>query len=202
MFDRLILPVFKRPLHYFAEKLVAINISANKITLTGLAVGLVVIPVLWLQWYVAALILILINRILDGLDGEVARLYGADDCGAFIDIVSDFIFYASVVLGFALANPIENSLAAAFLLFSFIGTGTSFLTFGIMAERRKITKTNYPAKGFYYLGGLTEGAETILFFVFCCLMPGYFRWLAVGFGSLCIITTITRVVFSYKTLSK
>lgn len=202
MFDRYILPLFKRPLHCLAEKLVAVNVSANMVTFLGLALALLVIPVLSQQWYVAALFLIIINRILDGLDGEVARLCGANDCGAFLDIVCDFIFYASVVLGFALASPSENSLAAAFLLFSFIGTGSSFLTFGIMAERRNLTKKNYPLKGFYYLGGLTEGAETILFFVLCCLFPAIFKWLAVSFACLCIITTVTRIVFSYKTLSK
>lgn len=202
MLDRFILPALKRSLHFFAEKLVSRKISANNVTFAGLAIAVVVIPVLSQQWYLAALLLILTNRILDGLDGEVARLYGADDCGAYLDIVCDFIFYASVVLGFALANPSEDGLAAAFLLFSFIGTSSSFLTFGIMAERRKLTKTNYPTKGFYYLGGLAEGTETILFFVFCCLLPDLFKWLAAVFGCLCIITTITRIVFSYKMLRK
>lgn len=202
MLDRFLLPLCKQPLHYLAEKLVSLNVSANRVTFLGLCVGLFIIPVLWQQWYLAGLILILLNRILDGLDGEVARLSGANDCGAFLDIVCDFIFYGSVVLGFALADPGKNSLAATFLLAAFLGTGTSFLAFGIMAERRKLVKTNYPSKGFYYLGGLTEGTETILFFVICCLLPGYFKWLATGFACLCLITIITRITFSYKTLSR
>ncbi len=55
----------------------------------------------------------------------------------------------------------------AFLLFSFInGTGSSFLAYAIMAERSGSAglpaQQGHKRKGFFYLGGLTEGAETIL----------------------------------------
>ena len=50
----------------------------------------------------------------------------------------------------------------------------------------------FPAKGIYYLGGLTEGFETILFFALICLFPAAFAPLAYGFAALCGLTTVSR----------
>ncbi|EPR5291029.1 CDP-alcohol phosphatidyltransferase family protein, partial [Escherichia coli] len=58
----------------------------------------------------------------------------------------------------------------------------------------------YAHKSFYYLGGLTEGSETILLFVLSCLLPAYFPWFAWVFGALCWMTTFTRVWSGYLTL--
>lgn len=79
-----------------------------------------------------------------------------------------------MVLGFALANPVDNALAATLLLFAFIGTGSSFLAFAIMAGRYRLQRPRFPNKAFYYLHGLTEGTETIFAFVLFCLFPSTF----------------------------
>jgi hypothetical protein len=105
-----------------------------------------------------------------------------------------------VVLGFALADPARNSLAAAFLIFSFVGTGSSFLAYAIMAERRSLTDQRLPNKGFYYLGGLAEGTETIIFFMIICLFPDLFPVLAWIFGVICLLATAARIIYGYNTL--
>ena len=56
----------------------------------------------------------------------------------------------------------------------------------------------YPDKGFYYLGGLTEGTETILLFVVMCLFPAWFPVLAYGFAALCLLTIISRIVIGIR----
>ena len=200
MLDRHILPLLKKPFQVIAGRLVVAHISANTVTLTGFFMGMVAIGCLVLQWYIGALVLILINRIFDGIDGEVARLVKSTDDGAYLDIVLDFIFYAGVVTGFALGNPVANGAPAALLLFGFMGTASSFLAFAIMAERRKISSLHYPSKGFYYLGGLTEATETIVFFVLCCLLPDYFPVLARVFFCMCFVTTVTRISFATRSL--
>ena len=90
------------------------------------------------------------------------------------------------------ARP-EQALPAAFLIFSFVGTGSSFLAYAIFAAKRGITTNIRGAKSLYYIGGLTEGTETIALFVALCLFPDAFPWLAWGFGGLCWITTAARV---------
>ena len=181
------------PLDRMGRRLAAAGVSANAVTAAGFAVGLLAVPCLALQWYGAALAVILLNRLGDGLDGAVARRTRLTDLGGYLDIVCDFVFYAAVPFGFALARP-ENAVAAAFLIFSFAGTGTSFLAFAILAAKRNLTTEAQGRKSLYYLGGLTEGTETIAVFIAICLFPAWFPPLAYLFGALCWLTTATRVL--------
>jgi len=194
MLDRWSLKIIKAPLRICAKGLIRLGISADQITISGFALGMLVLPALALQHYLLALAFIILNRVFDGLDGAVARLTTVTNRGAFLDIVLDFIFYSAVVFGFALASPEANALPAAALIFSFIGTGSSFLAFAIIAERLNLESMAYPNKGFYYLNGITEGSETIAFFIAMCLLPQYFAAIAWAFFCLCIITTVTRVI--------
>src|SRR5262245_40879495 len=130
---------------------------------------------------------------MDGLDGAVARRRGPTDLGGYLDIVLDFFFYAGVPFFFAVGRP-EEALPAAFLAFSFVGTGGSFLAFAAIAAKRGLISQVRGRKSIYYLGGLTEGTETIALFLLICLVPAYFSWLAWGFGGLCWVTTASRVV--------
>jgi phosphatidylglycerophosphate synthase len=151
------------------------------------------LPSLVLDLPLLALLFILLNRLLDGLDGTLARMTTPTDKGGFLDIVLDFLFYSSIPLGFALANPEQNALAAAVLIYAFIGTGCSFLAFAVIAAKRQMSSTDYPNKSFYYLGGLTEATETILVFSLMCLWTEWFAVFAYIFASLCAITTFLRI---------
>ena len=162
MLDRHLHPRIKPLLHQCVRVLDKPGITPDGLTLVGFAIGVLALPFLALGWYLAALIVILLNRLLDGLDGALARRRGLTDAGGFLDISLDFLFYALVPFGFD--NP------------------------------------GYAHKSFYYLGGLTEGSETILLFVLSCLFPACFPWFAWVFGALCWMTTFTRVWSGYLTL--
>ncbi|MFU8883265.1 MAG: CDP-alcohol phosphatidyltransferase family protein [Rhodobacterales bacterium] len=192
MIDALILPAQHRVLHPLAKALHRREVAADRITLAGFAIGLMAVPALALGWFGAALVLILLNRLCDGLDGAVARMQTPTDRGAFLDIALDFVFYALVPLGFALADPGANALAAAVLIAAFVGTGSSFLAFSVIAAQRGMQAKDYPSKGIFYLGGLTEGAETIAFFIAICLLPQFFAPLAYVFAAACAVTTLIR----------
>lgn len=192
--------IFKSPLAFAAGRLKRLGCRADQVSIAGFCIGLGVIPALTYQLYWLALLCIALNRIGDGLDGALARLTAPSDAGGYLDIVLDFIFYSSVVLGFALADPLANGLAASVLLFTFVGTGSSFLAFAIMAERRGIENIVYPSKGIYYLGGLAEGTETLLCFILCCLLPQHFALFAYSFALICLVTIITRLVYGYLQL--
>jgi phosphatidylglycerophosphate synthase len=150
------------------------------------------------NWYGLAAGLILANRLADGLDGAVARRGGLTDLGGYLDIVLDFIFYAGVPFFFAVGRP-EAALPAAFLAFSFVGTGGTFLAFAAIAAKRGLTTEARGRKSLYYLGGLTEGAETIALFLLICALPDHFELLAWGFGALCWVTTCTRILTAVQT---
>lgn len=200
MFDRYAIKILKEPLSRCASLLHAKGVGADQVTIVSFFIGLGVVPALYFQCYGCALFCIVVNRLGDGIDGALARMTQVSDGGGFLDIVLDFIFYAVVVLGFALADPEQNALAAVLLLFSFVGTGSSFLAFAVMAERRGLENIIYAHKGIYYLEGLTEATETILCFVLFCLFPLYFPVIATVFAVLCLVTTVTRVIGGYYSL--
>ena len=198
MIDARILPFIKRALDRPARAAVARGIPADQITLVGFGIGLVGVAAAASGAFWLALLCLALNRIADGLDGAVARLTKPTDRGAFLDIALDFMFYGLFPLGFALHDPATNALPAAVLIASFIGTGSSFLAFSIIAEKRGITSEQYPTKGIFYLGGLTEGTETIALFVAMCLFPSLFLWLAYVFAVLCFVTTLTRWLAGWR----
>ncbi|MAE89307.1 MAG: hypothetical protein CMI67_06915 [Pelagibaca sp.] len=198
MFDAKLLPLQRRLIHPLAGRLHARGVGADSITLAGFALGLLGVLAAAYGLFWLALAGLVANRLADGLDGEVARLAGPTDRGAFLDIALDFLFYALFPLGFAIADPGANALPAVVLVASFVGTGSSFLAFSIIAERRGITSEDDPSKGIFYLGGLTEGAETIGLFVLICLLPGLFPVLALVFAAACFVTTLTRWLAGWR----
>lgn len=198
MLDRIALAWLRPGIDAMARRLVAARCHADTLTWFGFATGLGAAAAIAAGQPVWGLALMWLSRLLDGLDGAVARLTTPTDRGAFLDITLDFLFYASIPLAFALADASGNALAAAVLLAAFMGTGSSFLAFAVLAARRGLSSTAYPSKGFYYLGGLTEGSETLICFSLMCLWPAHFPALALGFAALCALTIVTRIVAGWQ----
>ncbi len=192
MLDATLRPWLDRCLNPIAAGLAKRGVGANSITVAGFVVGIAGAVALGLQAYGWALGLILCSRMMDGLDGAVARQSRPTDLGGYLDIVLDFIFYSAVVFGFAIGQP-EQAVSAAFLIFSFVGTGSSFLAFAIFAAKYGLETRLRGNKSLYYLGGLTEGTETLAVLCAFCVWPSQFALLAWIFGAACWLTTVTRI---------
>lgn len=202
MLDRAAIALLRPALTRAARGLVRWGVQADQVTLLGFALGMGAAGAIVVHQFIVALALLLLSRLCDGLDGAVARLGTPTDRGAFLDITLDFLFYAAVPLAFAWADPAANALAAALLLAAFIGTGTTFLAFSVLAAQRGLKATSYPSKGIYYLGGLTEATETLACFAAMCLWPAYFPALASLFAALCVLTILTRLWAGWSLLSR
>ena len=200
MFDARLRPLVDRILDPVGAFVARRGVTANQVTFAGFCLGIAAAIAVALGLEIAAVVLIIANRVCDGLDGAVARSTGGTDLGAYLDITLDFLFYSAVPFAFAVADP-ANAMAAAFLIFSFVGTGSSFLAFAIIAQKRGISTEIRGKKGFFYLGGLTEGSETIIFLLVVAFRPDLFVPLAWAFGCLCWITTITRVRCAIESFS-
>jgi phosphatidylglycerophosphate synthase len=202
LIDRWALVLLRPGLEAGARGLVRAGVGADAVTWAGFALGLAAAACIAQEAYVVGLGLMLFSRLLDGLDGAVARLTQPTDRGAFLDITLDFLFYASIPLAFAWADPARNALAAASLLAAFVGTGSTFLAFAVLAQRRGLTSPAYPQKGLYYLGGLTEATETLLVFAAMCVWPQAFAPLAFVFAGLCGLTVLMRVWAGWRLLAQ
>ncbi len=199
MLDSYIRPWIDRPLNTLARRAHRLGLGPTTATLAGFAAGLAAALSAAFQVFWLALLLVLLNRLLDGLDGAIARLGQPTEAGGYLDIVTDFLVYAALPLGFAIAEPGTNAVPAAVVIWTFIGTGSSFLAYAVFAERHGLSTSLRGRKSLYFLGGLTEGTETALFLLLICLLPGLFPVLAYIFAALCAITAATRIVAGWQT---
>ena len=183
----------------WGRRMAQIGLTANDVTLVGLALGLVAAAMIALGapgWL--ALVPLLAGRVADGLDGAVARATKPSDFGGFLDIACDFLFYGAIPLAFVLRDPGVNGVAGAFLLCSFYVNGATFLGFAVMAAKNGLETRALGEKSLYYTAGLLEGTETIAIFVAFCLWPAHFAPLAWGFGAVCFVTATARVMLARR----
>ncbi|MGI9461365.1 MAG: CDP-alcohol phosphatidyltransferase family protein [Alphaproteobacteria bacterium] len=196
MLDQFTKNLLDPPLLALAKILRKFSITANQLSAFGLVISLWLGFTIYQGNFHLAMILILINRLTDGLDGFLARLAGKKTTlGGFIDISNDYVFYGIVPLAFAFYQPSINSLPSVILLFGFLMTAVSFLASALVHEHRASKKNTFQkSKGFFYSFGIMEGTETIVFFLLCCLLPNEYAWMALVVAMICILTAFLRFI--------
>ena len=145
MLDKAVQQALRPLMTRAARGLVRQGVGANAISVAGFAIGMAAAGAIAFQHHLPGLVLLLLSRLMDGLDGAVARATQPTDRGGFLDISLDFLFYSAIPLAFAIADPAANALPAAVLLAAFIGTGSSFLAFAAVAEKRQLQSVAFPA---------------------------------------------------------
>lgn len=194
MLDGILKPHIDPLMTRAGKSLVKLGFSADLVTIGGLVLGLVAAGLIVLELYFLGLVFLLVSRIFDGLDGAVARLTKPTDFGGYLDITLDFVFYGAIPLAFVLANPSQNAVAGAVLIFTFYINGASFLASAIMAEKHKLTTNQRGEKSFFFTTGLAEATETIVVFSVFCLLPQWFAPIAYVFAAICAYTALARIV--------
>lgn len=192
MFDAALRPLIDPPLNRMGAWLAAKGVRATTVTLAGFLMGLVAMAFILNDNLKIAAVFVVLNRLLDGLDGAVARHTRLTDFGGFLDIVCDFITYSGIVFAFGWGHP-DRLAPASFLVFSFIGPITAFLAYAILAAKHQHHTDKRGKKSFYYLGGICEGTETAVVLVALCLLPQFFAPICWVYGALCWVTTLGRV---------
>jgi phosphatidylglycerophosphate synthase len=192
MFDARLRQRIDPALNRLAAVIAKTGLSANALTGMGAVTGIVAGMAIATQYYTLALFLVIINRIVDGLDGAVARIKGSTFWGGYLDTIADYIFYVAVPVGFSHADT-ANQVPALVLVASFTLTAVSFLGFAAIAAKQGLDDEPHGPKAFLYSTGLMEGGETIAFFMLMCAFPAYFATLAMLFAGLCILTVGQRI---------
>jgi phosphatidylglycerophosphate synthase len=178
------------PLLDAAAKVIAkTSVGANAVTVIGAFIGVGAAYAIAKEQFLLGLLLIIANRLADGLDGPIARIFGPTELGGYLDSLADYVFYVAVPIGFAIAAP-TNVWPALLLVASFTLTAVSFLALAAILAGRDM---GHGEKAFTYSTGLMEGGETIAFFLAMCLFPAQFGLLAPIFALLCVATVAQRL---------
>ena len=208
MFDararRLLGPTLDR----VAARLSDLGVPPLTLTVAGWLAGVAACVAVAQQAWTLGLVLWLANRLLDGLDGPVARRRGATDLGGFLDIVADFSIYAGFVVAVAIAVP-EARLGCVALLTAYYVSGTAFLALSSLVERRGGDLARGLGGGhtgdgrsLRFVGGLAEGAETVLVYALICLVPGWAVGLVWVFTAAVAVTAVQRIVLGVRLLAR
>lgn len=132
----------------------------------------------------------LLNRVLDGLDGALARRRGATELGGLLDFVADFVVYSGFIVAVAIAHP-GARLACVVLLAAYLVNNVALLSFSSVIERLDLRLGD--ERSLRLTTGLAEGAETILVYVLFCLLPRAAAPIAWSFAGVVALTAIQRV---------
>lgn len=180
-----------------AAALDARRVRAGAVTGAGLAIGLGACVAAALAAWPLALVLWLLNRVFDGLDGPLARRRGATDLGGLLDFVADFVVYGGFVVAVAIAVP-DARVACTVLLAAYLLNNVALLSFASLIEKRGLSMGD--ERSLRFTPGLTEGTETIAAYTLICLLPGHAATIAWAFAAMVLFTVGQRLVLARRVL--
>ena len=197
MFDAKLRVVKQKLLSPLAKQ---VSVSATYLTGLGFAVGLLSVMFAWQGRYGLALLAWLLNRLLDGLDGEVARLKNQQsDWGGYLDILADFVIYALLPISLMMSNTsLSGWFALAFMLACFYVNAASWMYLSALLEKRQATRE---VTSITMPKGLIEGTETIIFYCLFIIFSDFLAILYSLMGLLVIITIFQRLSWAESVIS-
>ena len=204
MFDPVLRKLKDRALDAVAREL-GERVTPNFCSLLSLAAGLIAVMAAFRQSYIAALALWLLNRLLDGLDGSLARVHGRQtDFGGYLDILFDFVVYAALPAAIVLGMPGNHfaHVALVVLLGSYYLNAASWMYLSAILEKRgqgatardEPTTVTMPQ-------ALIGGSETIIMYVAWLLVPRHIALLMSIMAALVGISVLQRIVWAYRNLA-
>ncbi len=177
-------------------------ITPARLTAAGLVLGLGSAVTAGLGWWAISAVLWLVSRVADGLDGPLARLrtargQGDSGAGGFFDITADFTVYGATVVGVAIGAG-GAQWPFLLVLLAYYVNGAAFLAFSSIAERSGGTIDD--GRSLSFVGGLAEGAETIVVHTLWLVLPFWAPEIAVVWAAVVGVSGAQRIVAGYRAL--
>lgn len=183
-----------------AEGLVALGVTPNQVTWAAFALS---VPAAWLVatgqgW--AGLALWLTSRLLDGLDGLVARSgNSASTYGGYLDITLDMAAYSAMAVGFGVAHP-QCAVLFHLILMGYVLCGTTVLALSSILEREKAQLPGND-RTLQLTPGYAEAGETTIAYVLFTFLPAQIEWLAWAWIAVLTATVVQRTVLARRLLA-
>jgi phosphatidylglycerophosphate synthase len=183
-----------------AAVLARVGVTPLALTLTGLTLAIGAAVAAGFALWPLAVVLWLVSRVPDGVDGPLARLIGQDsEFGGWADYTSDMVAYGSFVVGCAIGNPDATVPLLVLLLTYYINAG-SLLAYSAAADRAEISPPD--GRTFHFTRGLAEGTETIVAHALLALFPLWMSEIAWVFAAMVVITIGQRIQLARTTLPR
>lgn len=174
--------------------------TGNVLTGMGLGIGALCLATIALGLNVLGLVLWLLNRLLDGLDGEVARLRDeTSELGTFFDIAADFFMYGGFLVALAVQHP-DSRLALIVLFFAYYLNGSVFLALSGILNRAGAERLT--ERGLHFRRSLTEGFETIVAGVLFLTFTGHISLIAWVFAVMVFVSSVQRLYDGWRLLKQ
>ena len=179
------------------------RVSPLFISMLALVIGLLASYAAFKGQYLLAFALWILNRVLDGLDGLIARLHsGQSDFGGYVDILTDYMIYAALPIGLVVGSPSEQHyLALIFLLAAFYVNTASWMYLAAILEKRSAHSTETQTT-IVMPAGIIGGFETIIAYGIFLLFPAHITLLFSIFAALVFITTLQRLICARKNIHR
>ncbi len=181
------------------------GVRANSLTGAGFAVGVgACVSIVADRWWLA-LGLWLMNRLIDGLDGSVARRMGPTRLGGFIDIMADFAIYGGMLVAIGIAVP-EARVASLVVFLGYYLNGAAFLAWSSLVAERTLSDEGTDHEGdersLNFPAGLAEGTETIIAMAIILALPARTNLLMWVWAAIVGISVVQRFSFIVIGLSE
>lgn len=168
-----------------------VGLTPNVVTGIGFVVGVGACVAVATDRWLVGLIMWLLNRLIDGLDGPLARRVGETQLGGFLDIMADFAIYGGIVVAIGWAVP-DARLAALVVFLAYYLNGSAFLAWSSLAQSRMLAGDG---RSLHFPAGLAEGSETIAAMSVVLLFRSYARELLWAWAAVVAITVVQRIRF-------
>ena len=180
----------KKLIRPIVNAIIKCRISANTLTLMGLAITLAYLYTTYNKLYVLSALIMLIVGFIDVLDGEVARITNtAKPSGAYLDSVVDRIEDGIFILGFLYLN-VNPALVSVLILLSLM---TSYC-------RARSESLGVPMEGI----GIIERGERVLLLTIAMgiaeLNVKFTEYVLIVLLILSAVTLLQRVSYGFKNL--
>ena len=186
-------------LNRFGNGLANRGVQANHLTAGGFVIGVGACVAIGTGRWGIALVLWILNRVIDGLDGSVARATRPTELGGFLDIVADFAIYGGLLVGFGFSAD-ELRLPALVVFLAYYLNGTAFLAWSSLAERLKLGEGGDGRSLDFSNAGLTEGSETVIVMAVILAWRSQAEPILWIWAGAVFITVFQRVIFVIRHL--
>ncbi|CAN5806147.1 CDP-alcohol phosphatidyltransferase family protein [soil metagenome] len=179
------------------------GVSPTTLTALGLGAGLLCAVAALFAQSELAFAFWLVNRLLDGLDGELARVFERQsDLGGYFDIMADLVVYAAVPIGLSYGYGGPGVVLALVVLLStyYVNAGSWMYLSALLEKRSQGAAAQGEATSVTMPSGLVEGAETVVFYSLFLLFPAALPFLFWTMSALVAVTLAQRLVWARRHL--